>query len=99
MSLENRLSIRPDGVVSKKAMGSRRMFTSSRLWISLEANMPPRARANDANSTRMACPIPNAAYTPKYPPLQRKDIVILHKQTKHYRYVSYPKSYDIFLGS
>ena len=66
MSLENRLRIRPEGVVSKNDIGSRRMFMSSRLWIITEAIMPPRARVNDENSTRMDCPTPNAAYTPKY---------------------------------
>ena len=48
MSFENLFKILPDGVVSKNDIGSRRMFTNSRLWISLEANMPPIARENDA---------------------------------------------------
>ena len=65
MSLENRLRIRPEGVVSKNDIGSRRILTSNLLWISFEAITPPRARENDANNTRMACPSPNAAYTPR----------------------------------
>ena len=69
ISLENRLRIRPEGVVSKNDIGSRRMFTSSCLWISIAAKMPPMARKYDANTVRTICPVPSAAYTPKYSPL------------------------------
>ena len=73
MSLENRLRIRPDGVVSKNDIGSRRIFTSNRLWISVEAIIPPKARENDANNTRMDCTIANVAYTPRYSSLQGRE--------------------------
>ena len=33
--------------------------------------MAPRASENDANNTKMDWPIPNAAYIPRYVPLQR----------------------------
>ena len=69
ISLENRLRIRPEGVVSKNDIGNRRMFTSSCLWISIAAKMPPMARKYDANTVRTICPVPSAAYTPKYSPL------------------------------
>ena len=69
ISLENRFRIQPDGVVSKNDIGSRRMFTSRRLWITVETNTPPRARKYDPNSARIICLIPNTAYTPKYSPL------------------------------
>ena len=46
MSFENRFIIRPEGVVSKNDIGSRRMFTSNRLWISVEAKIAPVAREN-----------------------------------------------------
>ena len=61
MSLENLFRILPDGVVSKNDIGSRRMLTSSRLWIRVEANMPPIASEKDEKSTRTAWPIPNTA--------------------------------------
>ena len=66
MSLENRLRIRPEGVVSKNDIGSHRMFSSSRLWISVAAKMTLIARKYDANRVRTICPIPNAAYTSRY---------------------------------
>ena len=61
MSLENRLRIRPDGVVSKNDIGSRRMFTSNRLWISFDAKMAPVARENVAITTKLTWPTPNRA--------------------------------------
>ena len=64
--------------------------------------MPPRARANDANSTRKACPIPNAAYTPKYPPLQRKDTAsyfYANQQNTIDTLTILAESQDILLGS
>ena len=59
ISLENLLRIRPDGVVSKNDIGSRRIFTSSRLWISLEAIMAPVARENDDITINPIWPAPN----------------------------------------
>ena len=61
MSLENRLRIRPDGVVSKNDIGSRRMFTSNWLWISFDAKMAPVARENVAITTKIIWAAPNSA--------------------------------------
>ena len=107
MSLENRLRIRPEGVVSKNDIGSRRIFTSNLLWISFDAIMAPRARENDANSTRIDCPTPSAAYTPRYPPLQGKTKQtestcthrnpIVKKQPYNYIYVCVQKLVKILL--
>ena len=61
MSLENRLRIRPDGVVSKNDIGSRRMFTSNWLWISFDAKMAPVASENVAITTKIIWAAPNSA--------------------------------------
>jgi len=76
MSLENLFRILPDGVVSKNDIGSRRMFTSSRLWISLEANMPPRARENVELIAKTVRATPNTAYIPRYSPLKDRTAYI-----------------------
>ena len=59
-SFEKRFRILPSGVVSKKAIGERRMFLSMPSWSSLEANMPAMARAKEPNRIKMACAPPKA---------------------------------------
>ena len=53
-SFENRFSIRPSGVVSKKAMGDSMMLSSIMLCSFLEASIPPMARAKAARRTNRA---------------------------------------------
>ena len=53
-SFENRLSIRPRGVVSKNDIGERMMLSSMELWSFFEASIPPIARAKAAKRTNRA---------------------------------------------
>jgi len=79
MSLENLLRIRPRGVVSKNAMGERRMLFSMRLWIVAEALMLPMARAKDPIQMKRAWKMPRPAYTPRNSSLEKKK----KKKKKH----------------
>ena len=60
-SLEKRFRMRPRGVVSKKDMGDLMMLSVIELWSFFEANMPPRASANEAKRTKRACEKPSPA--------------------------------------
>lgn len=50
ISLENLLSIRPSGVVSKTSIPHRSTFVRSNLCISTAANKHPNAKARDPTS-------------------------------------------------
>ena len=64
-SFENRFRIRPRGVVSKKDMGERRMFSRSFWWSVLEARNPAMATAKEEPKMKKAWEKPNVAYTPR----------------------------------
>lgn len=61
MSLENRFSMRPMGVVSKKDMGDRRMLSSMLLWRVLEAKKVAMAMEKVEKNTNEAWESPKMA--------------------------------------
>ena len=65
MSFENLFNIRPNGVVSKKDIGDRRIFFSIPVWRVREAKIPASANVNEDSRTTMTMKKPNVAYTPR----------------------------------
>ncbi len=65
MSFENLFNIRPNGVVSKKDIGDRKMFLSIPVWRVREAKIPANANVKEDSRTTMTMNNPNVAYTPR----------------------------------
>uniref|UniRef100_A0A6B0UXH2 Putative secreted protein n=1 Tax=Ixodes ricinus TaxID=34613 RepID=A0A6B0UXH2_IXORI len=63
-SFEKRFTTRPRGVVSKKAMGERKMLASSPLWRNMAPFRLPRDRAREPKRMVSPCPRPRPPYTP-----------------------------------
>ena len=66
MSLENRLVMRPSGVVSKNDIGARRTRLIARWSMTLPAWVPYTERESEKTNRSKAWTNPRAAYTPIY---------------------------------
>lgn len=80
-SLENRLVIRPRGVVSKKLIGARKTRVMALFSITLLDRVPRTDRTTEKANIKNAWMTPKPAYAPMYWPAANPNLLEVHQES------------------